>query len=235
MRDLFGIDVDAAALLPTDDISDGFDNIASALKVSPSFLDQYIMAARAVAKQAVGTPLTRQRSEDDAARNRPERAAASRSPRRNHRAVPGSRTKAIMNFARRAIRRSSPWTERSVDTKGRTHLTAGLHTIVAANAGHSFAESEGELFGFVPGAAGTGYSSTGTRRRRRRSLAAAAAGEAAEPASRSTVRSIPPAIRSILPAARAFSFAALPDPKEETGVRLAHHVEPGQESLSGAP
>src|ERR1700686_2446630 len=28
IRDLFGIDVDAAALLPTDDISNGFDNIA---------------------------------------------------------------------------------------------------------------------------------------------------------------------------------------------------------------
>src|SRR5580658_3964859 len=58
MREMFGIDVDAAALLPSDDISDGFDNIANALKVSPSFLDQYIMAARAVAKQAVGKPLT---------------------------------------------------------------------------------------------------------------------------------------------------------------------------------
>ena len=34
-------------LLPVDDISDGFDNIASVLKVSPSFLDQYISAARA--------------------------------------------------------------------------------------------------------------------------------------------------------------------------------------------
>ncbi len=56
MRDLFDIDVDAAALLPTDDISEGFDNIASALKVSPSFLDQYIMAARAVVRQAGGTP-----------------------------------------------------------------------------------------------------------------------------------------------------------------------------------
>ncbi len=58
VRDLFGMDVNAAALLPSDDISDGFDNIASALKASPSFLDQYIMAARAVSKQAVGTPLT---------------------------------------------------------------------------------------------------------------------------------------------------------------------------------
>src|SRR5215468_3373909 len=37
MRDLFSVEVDAAALLPTDDISDGFDNIAGVLKVSPSF------------------------------------------------------------------------------------------------------------------------------------------------------------------------------------------------------
>ena len=58
MRDLFALDVDVSTLLPNDDISEGFDNIASALKVSPSFLDQYIMAARAVAKQAVGTPLS---------------------------------------------------------------------------------------------------------------------------------------------------------------------------------
>src|SRR5689334_11434128 len=32
VRDLFGMDVNAAALLPSDDLSDGFDNIASALK-----------------------------------------------------------------------------------------------------------------------------------------------------------------------------------------------------------
>src|SRR5215471_10556207 len=32
MRDLFGIDVNAAALLPTDGISDGFDNVADVLK-----------------------------------------------------------------------------------------------------------------------------------------------------------------------------------------------------------
>src|SRR6185503_3997914 len=56
MRDLFGLDVDVSTLLPNDDISEGFDNIASALKVSPSFLDQYIMAARAMAKRAVGAP-----------------------------------------------------------------------------------------------------------------------------------------------------------------------------------
>jgi mono/diheme cytochrome c family protein len=54
VRELFGIEVDASALLPTDDVSDGFDNIADVLKVSPSFLDQYISAARAVSVQAVG-------------------------------------------------------------------------------------------------------------------------------------------------------------------------------------
>ena len=46
MKDVLGVDVDAAALLPRDDISNGLDNIANVLKVSPSFLDQYI-AARA--------------------------------------------------------------------------------------------------------------------------------------------------------------------------------------------
>jgi hypothetical protein len=56
IKEVLAVDVDAAALLPTDDISNGFDNIASVLKVSPSFLDQYITAARAVTKQAIGAP-----------------------------------------------------------------------------------------------------------------------------------------------------------------------------------
>ncbi len=56
IRDLLATDVDASALLPADDISNGFDNIANVLKVSPSFLDQYIGAARAVTKQAIGEP-----------------------------------------------------------------------------------------------------------------------------------------------------------------------------------
>src|SRR5688572_8165266 len=59
IKEIFDIDVDGAALLPTDDISDGFDNIASVLKVSPSFLDQYVSAARAVTIQALGTPMAR--------------------------------------------------------------------------------------------------------------------------------------------------------------------------------
>lgn len=55
IEDVLGIRVDASALLPTDDVSDGFDNIAAVLKVSPSFIDQYVSAARTVTIQAVGT------------------------------------------------------------------------------------------------------------------------------------------------------------------------------------
>ena len=56
VRDLFALDVSPAALLPQDDTSDGFDNIADVLQTSPIFLDQYISADRAVAIQAVGDP-----------------------------------------------------------------------------------------------------------------------------------------------------------------------------------
>jgi hypothetical protein len=56
IRDLLAVDVDPASLLPKDDDSDGFDNIAAVLKVSPTFLDQYITAARVVASRAVGDP-----------------------------------------------------------------------------------------------------------------------------------------------------------------------------------
>ena len=55
-KDVLGIDVDAAALLPRDDVSNGFDNIANVLKVSPSFLDQYIGAAREVSRLAISHP-----------------------------------------------------------------------------------------------------------------------------------------------------------------------------------
>jgi len=56
VRDILGVEVDPGALLPKDDESDGFDNNASVLKVSPSFIDQYISAARTVSALAVGDP-----------------------------------------------------------------------------------------------------------------------------------------------------------------------------------
>jgi len=160
MHDLFGIDVDAASLLPTDGISDGFDNIAQALKVSPSFLDQYILAARAVARQAVGAPRN----------SSPERVTL-REVDAKVPLPPGARTGVSVNYLfpfegdyeLRAAGNPELFSVdgESIDTKGRTHLKAGVHSLVAAYSGRSFAESEGALFGFLPGAAGTGYSSTG--------------------------------------------------------------------------
>ncbi|HKE82242.1 MAG TPA: DUF1592 domain-containing protein [Vicinamibacterales bacterium] len=57
--DLLGVRVDAAALLPKDDEAEGFDNVASVLTVSPSFLDQYISAARVVTARALGNAVAR--------------------------------------------------------------------------------------------------------------------------------------------------------------------------------
>jgi mono/diheme cytochrome c family protein len=55
IRDLLAFNVEAEALLPDDNVKGHFDNNAAALQVSPSFVDQYIYAARAVALEAIGT------------------------------------------------------------------------------------------------------------------------------------------------------------------------------------
>jgi mono/diheme cytochrome c family protein len=54
VRDLLLVEVNGAELLPQDDTAQGFDNIASALQVSPSFIEQYVNAARNVAVEALG-------------------------------------------------------------------------------------------------------------------------------------------------------------------------------------
>lgn len=54
IHDLLQVDVNAAELLPPDDTAQGFDNIASALQVSPSFVEQYVHAAHNVAVEAMG-------------------------------------------------------------------------------------------------------------------------------------------------------------------------------------
>jgi hypothetical protein len=56
IRDLLAVDIDGASLLPADEIAGGFDNIASALQVSPSFIEQYVIAAHSIAVEAVGRP-----------------------------------------------------------------------------------------------------------------------------------------------------------------------------------
>jgi hypothetical protein len=59
VRDLLDVEVDPTEILPPDDARDGFDNVANALQVSPSFLDQYLAAARTVAVRALGNPRSR--------------------------------------------------------------------------------------------------------------------------------------------------------------------------------
>jgi hypothetical protein len=54
IRDLLAVDVDAAALLPPDDSSEGFDNIADVLGTSPALIDRYIGAAAKISRLAVG-------------------------------------------------------------------------------------------------------------------------------------------------------------------------------------
>jgi hypothetical protein len=56
IRDLLDVEIDASTLLPDDDLAEGFDNIADALQVSPSFIEQYVISARAIAVEAVGRP-----------------------------------------------------------------------------------------------------------------------------------------------------------------------------------
>jgi mono/diheme cytochrome c family protein len=54
VNDLLGIELEADSLLPAEIEVHGFDNVATALSISPAFLDQYVAAARVAAKMAVG-------------------------------------------------------------------------------------------------------------------------------------------------------------------------------------
>ena len=58
VKELLGLEVDPG-ILPVEDLQDGFDNIAKALQVSPSFIEQYLDAARSLSAQAVGQPFPR--------------------------------------------------------------------------------------------------------------------------------------------------------------------------------
>src|SRR5829696_883808 len=54
IRDLLDIEVNVAPLLPNDGSSEGFDNIAEALSVSPSLIQGYVSAAMKISRLAVG-------------------------------------------------------------------------------------------------------------------------------------------------------------------------------------
>ena len=56
IKALLGLDVDAADLLPADDMSHGFNNMADVLTVSPALLEAYISAAGKISRAAIGDP-----------------------------------------------------------------------------------------------------------------------------------------------------------------------------------
>ncbi len=190
IRDLFGIDVDAAALLPTDDISDGFDNIANVLKVSPSFLDQYITAAREVAHQAVGQPPP----------SEPVRVTLRGTAAEPGDLPLGTRGGTVAEYlfpadgeyefrmaggggrggrgGRGGVPARPPATFAGsadngtivtldgvkISTTGRVTVKAGMHKIAVTTPARSFIENESMLESFIPGGSGPGYGGAGRGR-----------------------------------------------------------------------
>ena len=56
VRDVLNLDVDAAAYLPSDDSTHGFDNMAGALGISSTLVEAYVSAAGKISRLAVGEP-----------------------------------------------------------------------------------------------------------------------------------------------------------------------------------
>src|SRR5688572_20392375 len=54
VKALVGVEIVAKDVLPQDAVVEGFDNIAHALNVSPTFMEQYVEAARTIARKAIG-------------------------------------------------------------------------------------------------------------------------------------------------------------------------------------
>ncbi|HEV8346931.1 MAG TPA: DUF1592 domain-containing protein [Vicinamibacterales bacterium] len=58
IRDVLDLDIDAAALLPSDDSTHGFDNMAGALGISSTLVEAYVSAAGKISRLAIGEPAT---------------------------------------------------------------------------------------------------------------------------------------------------------------------------------
>ena len=56
IRDLLALEIDASTMLISDDSAEGFDNMSSALQISPTLLEGYVAASGRVAALAVGNP-----------------------------------------------------------------------------------------------------------------------------------------------------------------------------------
>jgi hypothetical protein len=161
IRDMFAIDVDAAALLPTDDVSNGFDNIANVLKVSPSFLDQYITAARAVSAKAIGAPPP----------TKPVAMPLTATPGAEPADLPpgargGTVVEHLFPFDGEYEFRAPAGAVLLLDgakipTTDRVAVKAGLHKVASVTPGRSFTESDSLLASLIPGAAAPAYGGGG--------------------------------------------------------------------------
>ncbi|HEX5229565.1 MAG TPA: DUF1592 domain-containing protein [Bryobacteraceae bacterium] len=158
VKDILGVDIDAALFLPRDDISDGFDNIASVLKVSPSFLDQYISAAREVSRLALVHPPPTE----------PVRALLHGEPIDPEHQPLGTQggimAKHLFPYdGDYMITAGGPNQIFTVDGQpvalagGFLHVKAGVHELGLTSRARSFAEPEGMLQSFIPGRAFPGY------------------------------------------------------------------------------
>ncbi len=63
IRDLLALEVDPAKLLPVDDTSYGFDNMAGSLGTSPALIEAYVSAAAKISRLALGHELGTTRKE----------------------------------------------------------------------------------------------------------------------------------------------------------------------------
>ncbi len=54
IRDLLELDVDVSSLLPSDDATEGFDNVAAGLGISPALIQGYTSAAMKISRAATG-------------------------------------------------------------------------------------------------------------------------------------------------------------------------------------
>jgi len=163
IKELFDIEIDPAALLPADDVSDGFDNIANVLKVSPSFLDQYISAAREVSIQAVDQPPS-----TAPVRTTLRAGSLDHSVFAAGGAPLGVQPSIVVDHLFPAdgeyeFRGGAIMTVDGarVPTTGRVAVRAGVRRVVVANPVRSFIESEVMLQSFVPGAGGGGFGGRG--------------------------------------------------------------------------
>ena len=59
IQDLLALEIDVSKLLPPDDSSYGFDNVADVLRISPLLMEQYLSAGRKISRAAVGSPAIR--------------------------------------------------------------------------------------------------------------------------------------------------------------------------------